>query len=186
MKNLSRRQLLKVGGSALLASSIWPGALRADDSTGQDFGFLVVNDLHFFDDKCVPFFEKVVASMAATKAPMDFCIIDGDLSESGSPQQISTVRELFKKLNMPLYTVPGNHDYTPKNDRSAYEELMPKMINYTFDHKGWQFVALDSTDGTKAKVAVLKPTLQYITETAPKLDKKRPTILFTHSRSEKM
>jgi len=180
MKNLSRRQLLKVGGSALLASAVWPGALWADDSMGENFGFLVVNDLHFFDNKCVPFFEKAVASMAATKGPMDFCIIAGDLSESGSAEQISAVRDLFKKLNMPLYTVPGNHDYTPKNDRSAYEELMPKMINYTFDHKGWQFVALDSTDGTKAKVAVLKPTLEYISTTAPKLDQKRPTILFTH------
>ena len=104
LKNLSRRQLLKVGGSALLASSIWPGALRADESMGDNFGFLVVNDLHFFDNKCVPFFEKVISSMAATKDPMDFCIIVGDLSESGSPEQISTVRDLFKKLNMPLYT----------------------------------------------------------------------------------
>src|SRR3954468_541834 len=179
MKNLSRRQLLKVGGSALLASSIWPGALRADDSTGEDFGFLVVNDLHFFDTKCVPFFEKVIKSMESQKA-MDFCIIAGDLSESGTAQQISAVRDLFKGLKMPLYTVVGNHDYTPKNDRSAYEELMPKMMNYTFDHKGWQFVALDSTDGTKAKVAVLKPTLDYIAETGPKLDAKQPTILFTH------
>src|SRR3954462_13471306 len=123
IKNLSRRQLLKVGGSALLASSIWPGALRADDSTGENFGFLVINDLHFFDDKCVPFFEKVIASMAATKPPMDCCPIDGDLSESGSAGQISTVRDLLKKLTMPLYTVPGSRDYTPKNDRSAYEQL---------------------------------------------------------------
>src|SRR5258706_5321911 len=105
LKNLSRRQLLRVGGSALLASAIWPGALAADDSTGEDFGFLVVNDLHFFDKNCVPFFEKVIASMAATKEPMDFCIIVGDLSESGTAEQISTVRDLFKGLKMPLYTV---------------------------------------------------------------------------------
>ncbi|HEV8378814.1 MAG TPA: metallophosphoesterase [Tepidisphaeraceae bacterium] len=180
MKNLSRRRLLKVGASTLLASAAWPGALWADDSVGENFGFLVVNDLHFFDKNCVPYFEKVIASMAATKEPMDFCIIAGDLSESGSAEQISAVRELFKGLKMPLYTVPGNHDYTPKNDRSAYEQLMPKMMNYTLEHKRWQFVALDSTDGTKAKVAILKPTLDYVAETTPKLDKKRPTILFTH------
>src|SRR3954468_7627729 len=116
LKNLSRRKLLKMGGSALLASAVWPGALRADETSGENFGFLVVNDLHFFDSKCVPFFEKVIASMAATTEPMDFCIIGGDLSESGSAEQISTVSDLFKKLNMPLYTVPGNHDYTPKNE----------------------------------------------------------------------
>ena len=177
LKNLSRRQLLKVGGSALLASAVWPGALRADEATGENFGFIAVNDLHFFDSKCVPWFQKVIASMAATKQPMDFCIIAGDLTESGSAEQISAVRDLFKGLKMPLYTVLGNHDYTPKNDRTAYEELMPKMINYTFDHKGWQFVALDSTDGTKAKVAVRKPTLDYIGEAVPNLDQRRPTIL---------
>src|SRR6184192_211414 len=96
LQNLSRRQLLKVGGSALLASAVWPGALAADNSTGENFGFLVINDLHFFDSKCVPFFEKVISSMAATKEPMDFCIIAGDLSESGSADQISVVRDLFK------------------------------------------------------------------------------------------
>ena len=56
MKNLSRRKLLKLSASTLLASSLWPGALRADDATGEDFGFIIVNDLHFFDSKCVPFF----------------------------------------------------------------------------------------------------------------------------------
>src|SRR5258706_12370650 len=110
LKNLSRRQLLKVGGSALLASSIWPGALSADDSTGENFGFLVVNDLHFFDSKCVPFFEKVMSSMAATKEPMDFCIIVGDLSESGSAEQISTVGEPFRYLNSAVYTRSGMSD----------------------------------------------------------------------------
>jgi calcineurin-like phosphoesterase family protein len=179
LKNLSRRKLLKLSASTLLASSLWPGTLAADDSTGEDFNFIAVNDLHFFDNKCLPFFQNVIRSMSAQKE-MDFCIIDGDLSESGTAEQIAIVRDLFKSLNMPLYTVPGNHDYTPKNDRSAYEELMPKMINYTFDHKGWQFVALDSTDGTKAKVAILKPTLQYVADTIPKLNQKRPTILFTH------
>ena len=48
LKNLSRRELMKVGGSALLASAVWPGALRADDSAGENFGFIVINDLHFF------------------------------------------------------------------------------------------------------------------------------------------
>src|SRR5215212_9329610 len=98
LKDLSRRRLLKIGASTLLASAAWPGAIWADDSTGDDFGFLVVNDLHFFDKNCQPFFEKVVASMAATKDPIDFCIIAGDLSESGSAEQISTVRDLFKTL----------------------------------------------------------------------------------------
>src|SRR5438477_101047 len=144
LKNLSRRQLLKVSGSALLASSIWPGALRADDSTGENFGFLVVNDLHFFDSKCVPFFEKVVASMAATKEPMDFCIIVGDLSESGSPEQISTVRDLFKTLNKPLNlrSVFGGH-YHAFTERKMGEVTLTTNRCCSFHVK--------NHDGTKEK-----------------------------------
>jgi 3',5'-cyclic AMP phosphodiesterase CpdA len=181
LKNLSRRRLLKVTASTLLAASAWPGALWADDSTGQDFSFIAVNDLHFVNDKCVPFFEKVIVSMAATKQPIDFCLIAGDLTEDGSAPQISAVRDLFKTLKIPFHTVVGNHDYKPSStDRSAYEELLPNAINYTFEHKGWQFLALDSTDGTKAKVAILKPTLQFAQATIPKLDPKKPTIVYTH------
>jgi len=102
-------------------------------------------------------------------------------AESGSPEQISTVRDLFKKLSIPLYTVPGNHDYTPKNDRSAYEELMPKMINYTFDHKGWQFVGFDSTEGLRAdKTNIQEPAVRFLGETLKKISKTQPTLAFTH------
>src|SRR5688500_7210842 len=121
LKNLSRRRLLQVGTSTLLASSLWPGALWADDSSGEDFGFIAVNDLHFVDSKCVPYFERVIASMAAIRERMDFCLIAGDLTEDGSAPQMSAVRDLFRMLKVGVYTVVGNHDYKPRTtDRSAY------------------------------------------------------------------
>ena len=68
-----------------------------------------------------------------------------------------------------------------QTDRKAYEELFPDRLNYRFDHRGWQYVALDSTDGVKGSgVSVLPPSLNWLDETLPKLDKKKPTILFTH------
>src|SRR5687767_6430391 len=181
LKDLSRRRLLKVSASTLMAASIWPGALWADEIIGENFNFIAVNDLHFTDEKCLPFFEKVIGSMKAIKGPIDFCLIAGDLTEDGSAPQISAVRDLFKALKIPIHTVVGNHDYKPRStDRSAYEELLPKAINYTFEHRGWQIVALDSTDGVKAQVAIQKPTLDFVTETTAKLDRAAPTILFTH------
>jgi predicted MPP superfamily phosphohydrolase len=125
--------------------------------------------------------EKVIASMKQLRGPIDFCLIAGDLTEDGSHAQISAVRDLFKTLKMPVHTVLGNHDYKPKStDRSAYEEFLPKAINYTLEHRGWQLIALDSTDGVKAQVAIQKHTLDFVTETIAKLDRKRPTIVFTH------
>jgi len=56
----------------------------------------------------------------------------------------------------------------------------PKATNFSFEHDGWQFVGLDSTDGTKAKVAVRDDTLKWLDEAVTKLDKKKPLVLFTH------
>src|SRR5207249_4550455 len=74
-----------------------------------------------------------------------------------------------------------NHDYRTQEDRKADEDLFPKRINYRFEHAGWQFLGLDTTDGQRGQGTSVQPhTLTWLDETLPKLDKKRPTILFTH------
>src|SRR5262249_14563355 len=90
------------------------------------------------------------------------------------------IRDLFKGLKMPVHVVVGNHDYLTDDDRRPYEELFPRSINYHFEHRGWQFVGLDSSHGRHAKVAVQEPTLRWLADTLPKLDKKRQTVVFTH------
>jgi hypothetical protein len=48
------------------------------------------------------------------------------------------------------------------------------------NYNDWQFVCLDSTDGSKAKAAVGDHTLRWLDEMLPRLDKKRPMAVFTH------
>lgn len=171
---------MRWSASALLAAGLWPGHLWGADKGSQAFDFFIINDLHVVDDKDGPWLEKVVASMKGQKARPAFCIIAGDLTDDSTAAQFGVVEEAFKRLGLPIYTVPGNHDYTKAQKRDAYEAARPKSLNYTFEHGGWQFVGLDSTDGTKAKCAILQPTLDYVDETLPKLDKARPMLLFTH------
>jgi hypothetical protein len=178
--NYSRRELMRWSASALLAANLWPGHLRGADKPSGAFDFFIINDLHVIDQEDGPWLEKIVASMKAQKAKPEFCIIAGDLVDDGTPAQFALVNDAFKALGVPIYTVPGNHDYTKAQKRDAYEEARPRSLNYTFEHAGWQFVGLDSTDGTKAKCAILKPTLDYVDQTLPKLDKSKPTLLFTH------
>jgi 3',5'-cyclic AMP phosphodiesterase CpdA len=171
---------MKWSAAALLAADIWPGRLFAADRPSGAFDFLIINDLHVIDKEDGPWLAKVVASMKTQKAKPEFCIIAGDLADDSTAAQYGIVDEAFKTLGVPIYTIPGNHDYTKKQDRSAYEAARPKSLNYTFEHGGWQFVLLDSTDGTKAKCSILKPTFDYVEQALPKLDKGRPTLLVTH------
>ena len=177
---VTRRQLLRVGAGSLLAAGLWPGRLDARDAATEDFSFVVVNDLHYLDKRCGPWFERVVKQIKAMPDKLDFCLLAGDLAENGKPEQLDPVRTNFQSLGMPVHVVVGNHDYCDTDDRKPYEELLPRSINYHFTHRGWQFLGLDTSHGQRPKVAVQPHTLQWLDDTLPKLDRKRPTVVFTH------
>jgi Icc-related predicted phosphoesterase len=178
---LTRRELLRRSPAALLAAGLWPGTLAAGDPESKPFSFLVVNDLHSFDKKCHPWFEKVVKQMAGHEEKPAFLLVAGDLANDGKVEQLAAVKDIFAGLKLPVYAVPGNHDVTDKGDRTAYDERFPKQLNYAFDHGGWQFVALDSTEGTKWQdTTIAATTLQWLDDQLPKLDRKKPLVVVTH------
>jgi predicted MPP superfamily phosphohydrolase len=178
---LTRRQLLRLSAGSLLAAGLWPGTLdaAAADQPG-DFYFLVVNDIHYLNQHCGPWLERVVEQMKKRPEKFDFCLLVGDLAEDGKPEQLQPVRDIFKGLGRPVHVVVGNHDYVTKDDRQPYEKVFPKSLNYHFEHRGWQFLGLDSSYGRRSLVAMQPHSLRWLDDTLPKLDKKRPTVVFTH------
>jgi 3',5'-cyclic AMP phosphodiesterase CpdA len=178
---LTRRELLRRSPAALLAAGLWPGTLAAGDPATDAFSFLVVNDLHSLDKKCHPWFEKVVKQMAGHPEQPALLLIAGDLADGGTAEQVGAVKDIFAGLKVPVYVVPGNHDYTPKQERKAYDDLFPGRLNYAFDHGGWQFVALDTTEGTKYQnTTIAADTLKWLDDNLPKLDRKKPLVVLTH------
>ena len=178
---LTRRDLLRRSPAALLAAGLWPGTLAAGDPPAGAFSFLVVNDLHSLDANCRPWFERVVRQMAAHPEKPAFLLIAGDLANDGKPEQLAAVKEIFTGVKVPVYVVPGNHDFTAKQERTAYDDLFPNRLNYAFDHGGWQFVALDTTEGTKYQnTSVAADTLHWLDGQLPKLDRKKPLVVVTH------
>lgn len=180
-ETFSRRRLLRLGAGSLLAAGIWPGTRDAiGRETGSDFYFAVINDLHYHDKNCGPWFEGLVKRLNKDNRRVRFCLLAGDLSDRGKPEQLASVRDIFKTFGGPVHTVIGNHDYVGMQDRAAYEKIFPDAINSHFDYDGWQFLGLDSSEGTKLQTAVQPHSLRWLDDTLPKLDKKKPTIVFTH------
>ena len=177
---MNRRSFLSAG--ALLATGAWPGRLRAQgNGKGENFTFLAVNDLHFKEDACAPWFEKVVAAMKLSAPDAQFCLIGGDLADEGKEFQLAGARAAFEKLGLPLYATPGNHDHLTDTDRTAYEKHFPGQSNQFFTHRGWQFVGLDSSEGTRYEKTKIQPaTFDWLGTNLPKLSKAAPTVIFTH------
>lgn len=179
--SISRRDVLRSGAATLLAFGLWPGALRAQGKANPgSFHFVVLNDAHYNTPQCGPFLETVVEKISAGPKP-ELCLFAGDMSHHGTTKELSAVKAIFGKLNIPVHTVIGNHDYIKQNDRSGYEEVFPGRLNYFVEHKGWQIVALDTTEGLRgANTSISKSTLNWVDETLPKLERSRPTIILSH------
>ena len=149
---LTRREWLRLSAGALLSLGLWPGRLRgADAPATEDFTFIALNDLHALEAACRPWFDHVVRQMKASAPTAEFCLLGGDLADNCTPAQLTLLQDSFAALGIPCHAVVGNHDYKSITDRSAYEQIFPGQINYSFTHRGWQIIGLDSSEGTKVE-----------------------------------
>jgi Icc-related predicted phosphoesterase len=182
-KNSTRREALqKLSAGTLLALGLWPGALRAGifgSGNQRDFKFIVVNDLHIMDDESARWFEGAEQQMKTHDA--ELCLVVGDLADDGKREHLAAARDILRGLGIPFYSVVGNHDHVTQTDRSAYTKLFPWRLNYHFEHRGWQFVGLDSSQGLLFQDTEIQPgTFRWLDDYLSQLSKKKPTILFTH------
>lgn len=179
---LGRRAALRcLSAGLLLATGRWPGALLARDTPPPPgaFRFVVVNDTHYMSPECVDWLTRAVARMQAERP--DFILHLGDLVERGHREHLMIVRDLFAAAKVPCYVQIGNHDHLIDGDRSAYEELFPDRVNYSFSHQGWQFVGVDTCMGSSSSnVVISDATLAWLEAHLKTLDRARPLVLFTH------
>ena len=53
--------------------------------------------------------------------------------------------------------------------------------NLKLRHRGWQFVGLDTSDGQRyEKIEIQPATFRWLDDYLPRLDKTKPTVVFTH------
>ncbi len=173
----TRREMFRTAVGGALGFGLAAKTLARQNTA--DFSFIVVNDLHYRDARCGDWLEGVVRGMRTHR--VDFGVLNGDLTENATAAQFDAVREIFRGLHVQLFATIGNHDHAADKDRRAFGEFFPNSINYHFEHRGWQFVALDTTQGQQVFYTKVAPsTLTWLDENLAGLDKKKPTVLLTH------
>ncbi|MFO1490890.1 MAG: metallophosphoesterase [Kiritimatiellia bacterium] len=176
----SRRSFLQTAApGVLLALGLWPGRRAEAVEAAPPFRFIQVNDLHCHTPECRAWLARVAASMRERKPA--FVLACGDLTDAGGEERMTEVRDAFATIGAPVYAVPGNHDYLAPDDRSAYDRIFPDRLNHAFDHGGWHFVGLDTTEGQKyTQTMISKATLDWAAAHARETDPAVPLVLFTH------
>lgn len=127
---------------------------NASDTPLASRRILQITDTHLYDNPrgtllglntrdCL---EAVIDSACASKSP-ELVVASGDLTHDGSTQAYQALRQSFKRLEAPVYCLPGNHDELT----TMREQLSSDVFHYTASTQAgnWQLVFLDSTvDGS--------------------------------------
>lgn len=170
-------------------------------SSPADFDFVFFTDCHLEPELagvegCVKCFTQINSEKA------DFCIAGGDQVFDVCEQGLTRAHTLFNLyreteknyLEGKVYYTVGNHDVVGINDKSPvdlgdheygkklYEDYFGKRY-YSFDHKGWHFIVLDSIGIEYFKIFKAEfdeEQLQWLKSDLNAVGTSTPIIVVTH------
>lgn len=164
------------------------------------FTFAFMTDIHLLPERnAVPGFKLAIETV--NKLHPDFVITGGDLIMDALEQSYGTADSLYKlyqetikDFTMPVYNTMGNHEiwgiYNGSGADPNHPEYGEKMFEnrmgpswYSFEHKGWKFMILNSIEDTrKGSYIGMIDSLQmdWIREELKNTGAATPIILSTH------
>lgn len=159
----NRKDFLKKFGLGTLGLS---GLVSKNQDTDDEyFSIIHLTDSHVTSRrKGDQGYRKCIESINSLKSSPDFVLMGGDMVFDGLytemekyDEQIELFKEISSSLNMPYYPCLGNHDVLGLSSRRKVpadhpgigrkyimEALGMNEAYYSFNHKGWHFVILNS------------------------------------------
>lgn len=214
MMNLSRRNFLKGAAAAGVGSILPLSMVTVEAQAGDSFTFAWITDQHLqhisgtkfvksFDDG----FKLAISEVMNASPKPDFCYFGGDLSQAGIPAELDHGMDLWSKTGIKVRAVVGEHDYYLDMGKAARKAYGMPADNYTFEHKGVQFIALNTImaaedwlarhakdpqnrmkqmmridnyiDGSAFRLG--REGLAWLNKTVKGMDKNKHTIVLSHS-----
>jgi 3',5'-cyclic AMP phosphodiesterase CpdA len=166
----------------------------------ESFSFAFLTDIHLKPEMNAPVGFQMAIDKVNQLNP-DFVLTGGDLvydAMRGNQARSDTLFSLYKNMSanfkMPVYNCIGNHDlfaiYPESPESSDHPDYKYGMFEryfgdtyYSFDHKGWHFIVLNSLDVTadkKYKGFFNEEEMRWLKNDLEKVDKQTPIVITTH------
>jgi Icc protein len=112
----------------------------------EGFKFAYISDSHLYkrelNDRFVRSLLRAVDDVNALDPQPDFVLYGGDLAQLGQREELDLGAQILKSLKAPVRMMVGEHDWY-LDMGARWRELFGEP-NYSFEHKGVQFVVLNS------------------------------------------
>ena len=180
----------------LSQSAVSQSKINLNDS----FEFAFLTDIHIRPDMNAPVGFQMAIDKVNQLNP-DFVLTGGDLvfdAMRGNQQKSDSLFTLYKNMSkgfkMPVYNCLGNHDlfaiYPESPENETHTDYKYGMFEryfgetyYSFDHKGWHFIVLNSLDVTedkKYKGHFHEKQLEWLKTDIEKVNNKTPIVIVSH------
>ena len=203
MQRSDRRSFLKMAGTSLgigvLYTAVPAAAASGEigemfDFTGKKngervtpFTFVQLSDAHVgFNGPPDPLgtkaFERAVEMINQLPQQPDLVLFTGDLTHDSEEKDVHAQRmkqflEISRRMKVPkIMYVPGEHD-DGLDGGTLYREFLGES-NYSFDHRGVHFIALDNV--SRAKPEVGPEQIAWLKKDLARFPKSAPIVVFTH------
>ncbi len=168
-------------------------------SSSEDFNFIFMTDIHLEPGRRAPEgFKKAID--VANRMDADFVLTGGDmiadaleasLGRSDSCYRLYT--NMMKEIKVPVYNTIGNHELCGLYRSSGVDTTHPDYYDgmykryfgnpyYSFDHKGWHFIVLESIidAGNNYKGYIDSTQVEWLKRDLEKIDRTAPVVVSTH------
>jgi len=173
---------------------------KRDKADKDAFSMAFVTDIHLQPElNAVAGFEKALDTINDLKP--DFIIAGGDLIMDALGAQYDRADSLYnlylktiRKAEMPVYNTMGNHEIYglygrsgadpshPEYGEKIYEKRLGETY-YSFTHKGWKFMIINSVEdtGNEGYVGLIDSAqILWIKEELVRTDPSTPIVISTH------
>jgi 3',5'-cyclic AMP phosphodiesterase CpdA len=185
---INRKDFLKLAGlgGVVFASNLGPWG-RALAASGQDFFFVQMTDTHWgFEGPPNPeaktTLKRAITAVNSLERQPDFIIFTGDLThavddDKERQRRMTEFKTIVSDLKVKdVRFIPGEND--AGLDNGAMYRSMFGAGNYSFDHKGLHFIALDNVSDPNGLIG--DDQLQWLRADLAKQDKAQPIVVFAH------
>ena len=187
---LNRRDFLKLStvGGIVFSSGLTGMNALAGSGQQDTFYFVQLSDTHWgfnntsFNADPQGTLPKAIDQINQLDPQPDFVVFTGDLTHTTDNENIRRKRmaefhEIAARLKTKIIRfMPGEHDASLDSGK-AYQEFFGDL-NYTFDHKGIHFIALDNVSDPHARLG--DQQLAWMDADLKQLDKNAPIVVLAH------
>ena len=159
----------------------------------EKFSFAFFTDLHMNAHEKAKSYEGLEkAIVEAKKQKVDFILTGGDNvdvdalkadQEDKAKSLFQRYKDIIDRSKMNWYFTIGNHDRYWHTDGEYGSGLFSSYFGktyYSFIHKGWKFIVLNSTEIVDGKYCISEKQIQWLKGELEKTPKNQPIIVSTH------